>query len=202
MLYIHLQILHNTNIINPDGLAVDWVGRNLYWCDKHTDTIEVSKLNGSFRRVLLNTNLEEPRGLEAFPKRGYLFYTDWGDEPHISRVGMDGSKPERIITDNLAWPNAITIDYVTERIFWADASLDYIAMANLDGSARHVVIKEGLQHVFALSTFMNYIFWSDWEELRIWKANKFSGEKKIEIAILNHRPMDIHVFHQMRQEGK
>ncbi|KAL5005791.1 hypothetical protein ScPMuIL_016949 [Solemya velum] len=195
-----IEVLHNENIINPDGLAVDWVGRNLYWCDKHTDTIEVSKLNGSYRRVLLNTNLEEPRGLEAFPKRGYLFYTDWGDQPHISRVGMDGSKPERIITDNLAWPNAITIDYVTEKIFWADASLDYIAMANLDGSARHVVIKEGLQHVFALSTFMNYIFWSDWEDLTIWKANKFSGEKKVSIAMLHHRPMDIHVFHQMRQE--
>ncbi len=42
---------------NPDGLAVDWIGRNLYWCDKGSDTIEVSDLQGGFRKVLINQGL-------------------------------------------------------------------------------------------------------------------------------------------------
>ena len=40
------------------GLAVDWVGGNLYWCND--GAIEVSKLNGSYRTVLVNTGLEWP----------------------------------------------------------------------------------------------------------------------------------------------
>lgn len=29
-----VETLHSPTLQNPDGLAVDWVGRNLYWCDK------------------------------------------------------------------------------------------------------------------------------------------------------------------------
>ena len=36
---------------NPDGLAIDWVGKNLYWCDKGSDTIEVSDLSGRHRNA-------------------------------------------------------------------------------------------------------------------------------------------------------
>lgn len=28
------ETLHSSTLQNPDGLAVDWIGRNLYWCDK------------------------------------------------------------------------------------------------------------------------------------------------------------------------
>ena len=49
----HIKVLHNTTVKNPDGLAVDWVGRNLYWCDKKSDTIEVSQLDGKYRKVIV-----------------------------------------------------------------------------------------------------------------------------------------------------
>ena len=43
----------NTGIFSPDGIAVDWVARNIYWTDTGTDRIEVARLNGSFRKVLI-----------------------------------------------------------------------------------------------------------------------------------------------------
>ena len=156
------EILHDVTVKNPDGLAVDWVGRNLFWCDKTADTIEVSRLDGRFRKILIEDGLQEPRGLEVHPLRGYLFYTDWGEQPHISRAHMDGTNIEKIITKNLAWPNGLTIDYVTEKIFWSDASLDYISMADLDGQNQFIVMNKDLPHTFALTTFMDYIFWTDW----------------------------------------
>lgn len=68
------QTLHGSNLQNPDGIAVDWVGNNLYWCDKGADTIEVSRLDGKFKKVLLNEKelLQEPRSIALDPLRGYV----------------------------------------------------------------------------------------------------------------------------------
>lgn len=54
----NFQVIHNTTLRNPDGIAVDWIGRNIYWCDKTKDTIEVSKLNGWYRKVLISNELQ------------------------------------------------------------------------------------------------------------------------------------------------
>ena len=40
-----------TEVEHPDGVAVDWVARNLYWTDTGTDRIEVARLTGTFRKV-------------------------------------------------------------------------------------------------------------------------------------------------------
>lgn len=95
------QTLHSATLQNPDGLAVDWVGRNLYWCDKKTDTIEVSKLDGRFRKILLHEGLQEPRAIALDPSQGYLYWTDWGDKAHIGKVGLDGSQPRVIVNTSL-----------------------------------------------------------------------------------------------------
>lgn len=47
----------------PDGLAIDYVGRNLYWTDAGTSKIEVARLDGSFRRSLVTSSIEKPRAI-------------------------------------------------------------------------------------------------------------------------------------------
>lgn len=54
-----------------DGMAVDWVGKNLYWADNGKDTIEVASLSGHYRAVLVNTGLDRPRGIALDPEHGY-----------------------------------------------------------------------------------------------------------------------------------
>ncbi|ERL83604.1 hypothetical protein D910_00719, partial [Dendroctonus ponderosae] len=130
---IQIETLQASTLQNPDGLAVDWVGRNLYWCDKGTDTIDVSTLDGKHRKTLHSTDLEEPRAVALDPINRYMYWTDWGTRVHIGKAGMDGSSPKVIISKNLGWPNALTISYETSEVFWADAREDYIAVADLDG---------------------------------------------------------------------
>lgn len=64
------QLIQGATLQNPDGLAVDWVAGNVYWCDKGTDTVEVSRLDGRHRRVLLRGDLTEPRALALLPSAG------------------------------------------------------------------------------------------------------------------------------------
>ncbi|KAM4699918.1 prolow-density lipoprotein receptor-related protein 1 isoform 2-T2 [Discoglossus pictus] len=195
----NVQVLHRTGLSNPDGLAVDWVGGNLYWCDKGRDTIEVSKLNGAYRTLLVNSGLREPRALVVDVKHGYLFWTDWGDNSLIGKIGMDGTNRSVIVDSKITWPNGLTLDYVNDRIYWADAREDYIQFANLDGSNRHTVLSQDIPHIFALTLFEDYIYWTDWETKSINRAHKTTGEDKSMLISTLHRPMDIHIYHLYRQ---
>ena len=64
-----------------EGLAYDWVAKNLYWLDSKLNTIEVSTVNGSNRMILVNQNISQPRGLALDPAQDarWLFWTDWGN---------------------------------------------------------------------------------------------------------------------------
>lgn len=57
-------------VLNPDGIAVDWVSRNIFWTDTGTDRIEVARLDGSSRRVIISDDLEEPRAIALDPMNG------------------------------------------------------------------------------------------------------------------------------------
>ncbi|XP_035377067.1 low-density lipoprotein receptor-related protein 1 isoform X2 [Electrophorus electricus] len=195
----NVEVLHRTSLSNPDGLAVDWVGGNLYWCDKGRDTIEVSKLNGAYRSVLVNSGLREPRAVAVDVHNGYLYWSDWGDIPHIGRIGMDGSDWRIIIKDRITWPNGLTLDFINERIYWADAREDYIAFASLDGTNRHTVLNHDIPHIFAMTLFEDYIYWTDWETKSINRAHKTQGTNKSMLISTLHRPMDIHIYHPYRQ---
>ncbi|XP_047739334.1 low-density lipoprotein receptor-related protein 1 [Hyalella azteca] len=193
-----------SSVQSPDGIALDWVARNLYWCDKGQDTIEVSKLNGSFRKVLISKGLSEPRAIVLDPYRGNLYWSDWGEKPHIGKAGMDGSNPRVLFNGTLGWPNALTIDYPSHTLFWADANKDYIAMADLDATNfKYILSKRStqafIQHVFALTVFEDWIYWTDWKEKSVLKAHKFTGANITKVYRAINRPMDIHVFHPLRQ---
>lgn len=54
----------------PDGIAVDWIADNLYWTDADRDRIEVARLDGRYRRVLISTGMKQPRGIELVPQKG------------------------------------------------------------------------------------------------------------------------------------
>lgn len=72
----------------------------------------------------------------------YLYWSDWGDNPHIGRIGMDGTNRSVIIEDKITWPNGLTLDFINDRIYWADAREDYIEFASLDGTNRHTGNKQ------------------------------------------------------------
>ncbi len=59
-----------SGLVTTDGLAVDSVGRKVYWTDTGTNRIEVANLNGSMRKVLVWQNLDSPRAIALFHEMG------------------------------------------------------------------------------------------------------------------------------------
>lgn len=62
------QIVHRTAV--PSALAVDWIGKNLYWCDAERKTLEVSKANGLYPTILISSGLKNPSDLALDPQAG------------------------------------------------------------------------------------------------------------------------------------
>lgn len=82
-----------SGLSTAEGLAVDWIGLNVYWVDSNLDQIEVARVNGSFRRTLVAGDMSSPRAIALDPREGLLFWTDWdNNDPRIERCSMAGEQ--------------------------------------------------------------------------------------------------------------
>lgn len=194
-----------TGLSTAEGLAVDWIGGNLYWVDSNLDQIEVARVNGSFRRTLIAGDMASPRAIALDPRDGLLFWTDWDSaDARIERCSMAGE--QRTVITHVAhvrgaWPNGLTLDYTLRRVYWIDARSDSIHTVDYNGGDHHLVLRdqETLSHPFSISVFENYVYWTDWRTNAVIRANKWNGS---DIAILQRtqsQPFGVQVLHPSRQ---
>ena len=69
------QVIADYDVQTPDGLAFDWIARNLYWTDAGEHQlaparIEVARANGTSRKILIETEIDEPRAIVVDPAEG------------------------------------------------------------------------------------------------------------------------------------
>ncbi|XP_049341186.1 low-density lipoprotein receptor-related protein 1B isoform X1 [Astyanax mexicanus] len=190
-----LKVVHRTAV--PSALAVDWIGKNLYWCDIERKTLEVSKSNGLYPTVLLSSGLKNPTDLALDAQLGYMFWIDCCENPHVGRVGMDGRGQTVIVDKEIYSPSALTIDYTNKRIYWADDS--HILFANMDGSQRHKVPHDHIQGVMGLTLFEDFIYWTDGKSKSLRRAHKTSGAHAVELLNSWQAIKSITVYHPLRQ---
>lgn len=68
-------VLVSVDLYWPNGIALDVEMNKIYWCDANLDKIEVTNMDGSDRRVVLNDNLPHVFGLSLFGD--HIYWTDW-----------------------------------------------------------------------------------------------------------------------------
>ncbi|MGH0147971.1 UNVERIFIED_CONTAM: hypothetical protein FKN15_040972 [Acipenser sinensis] len=190
-----------------NGLCVRGSYRKLYWVDAFLDCLNVAELDGRFVKKLaehcVDSNnsycFENPRAVAVHPKYGYVYWSDWGYKAFIGRVGMDGTNKTAVITSKIEWPNGLTIDYTNDKLYWADAHLNYIEYSDLNGHHRHTVYDGTLPHPFSITVFEDTLYWTDWNTRTVEKGNKYDGSGRTALVNTTHRPFDIHVYHPYRQ---
>lgn len=67
-----------------------------------------------------------------------MFWSDWGENPKLERAGMNGDQTTRriIVDKEILWPNGLTVDYESKKLFWADGKCYSISAVDFDGSNR------------------------------------------------------------------
>lgn len=64
-----VQVVHKYGMTGVQGIAVDWIGRKLYFVNSAEKCLRVSELDGRFNKRLL-TDIHEPRGITVYPQKG------------------------------------------------------------------------------------------------------------------------------------
>ncbi|KAF4523621.1 hypothetical protein B566_EDAN010130, partial [Ephemera danica] len=189
-----------TNLTTPNGLAVDWIANNVYWTDTSRKVLEVAKLDGSSRKMLIHDSVDEPRALALFPRKGFLYWTDWGDSPKIERSLLDGSMRRVIVGSDLGFPNGLALDFTARRLYWADALRDRIETSDLNGRGRTQLVPEAT-HPFGLTQFGPHIYWTDWYKKSVERADKLSGKDRMSLRTDLDGVMEIRAVAASRQSG-
>uniref|UniRef100_A0A8C4PYG5 Uncharacterized protein n=1 Tax=Eptatretus burgeri TaxID=7764 RepID=A0A8C4PYG5_EPTBU len=187
--------------VSANGLAVDWIHRNLYWTDAVKKTLGVAKLDSLRRKTLFNNGLSEPSAVAVDPLKGFVYWSDWGVKAKIEKAGMNGIGRRTLVSADIEWPNGITLDLLNERLYWADSKLHSLSSVDLDGGDRRTVVQSSshVQHPFAIAIFEDMVFWLDGQSEGIFKANKFTGQGVQPVVQHLKSAQDLLVHHQLLQ---
>ncbi|XP_033230470.1 nidogen-like isoform X2 [Belonocnema kinseyi] len=168
-----------TGVASPEGIAIDWVSRNLFWADSGKSTVEVVNLETKKRKVLIKTGLVNPRGIAVHPYRGKIFWSDWNRQaPKLEWANEDGTGRQIFIQgENVKVPNALAIDWGTDELCWADAGTFTISCAQIDTRYVHVVA-ESLVYPFGVAISQNHYYWTDWKTHKIEVSLKNAGQRR------------------------
>ncbi|XP_019716212.1 uncharacterized protein nid2a isoform X14 [Hippocampus comes] len=170
------EILINSNLVSPEGLAVDVNRRLMFWVDSNPDLIERSNLDGSDRRTLFDRDLVNPRAIIVVSSTGSLYWTDWNREaPKIESASVDGQNRRVVVSEGIGLPNALTYDYSSGHICWADAGTKRLECVFPDGSRRRV-INPSLNYPFSMVYHRNHFYYTDWRRDGVITVSKDSGK--------------------------
>ena len=114
---------------------------------------------------------------------------------------MDGTGRQIFVQGGgLAWPNGLSIDYSSSKLYWTDARTDTIECVNLDGSNRKMILQT-TSNPFGLDVHNGFVYWTDWNSKDIRRA-KIDDPSSVEVLRSGLEGlMEIRVYDSMRQTG-
>lgn len=202
---LNVRAIVESDLSTTEAVALDWIGKNLYWIDSSLKQIEVASKEGLHRTTLISENISKPRSMAIDCRFGLLFWSDWeDDEPRIERATLSGDDRQAIF--NLKsiggqWPNGITLDYIKKRVFFLDAKSKEIHTVEYDGKNHKRILRnpEYLYHPFAITIYESSVFWTDWRLGSVIRADKFTGANASVFYHSSTQPFDVKIMHPSRQ---
>jgi low density lipoprotein-related protein 2 len=168
------RVLIANNIMSTEGLAYDWISRNLYLTDYNKVTV-VQTDNVMTRRDITSIQGGRLFQIVVDPNAGYIFFTDVQRPARIYRALTDGTNLTTIRSRELSMPQALAIDYQLKRLYWADANLAKIQYSNYAGNNLITLMTPILGNPVSLFVFKQYLYYVDARTSSLYKVYKYFG---------------------------
>uniref|UniRef100_A0A8C8JNS3 EGF-like domain-containing protein n=1 Tax=Oncorhynchus tshawytscha TaxID=74940 RepID=A0A8C8JNS3_ONCTS len=137
----------------PEGMAVDWMGRNVYWADTGTNRIEVA-------REIVADDLPHPFGLTQY--RDYIYWTDWNLRS-IERADKHSGLNRTMVQGHLEYVMDILVFHSSRQDGANDCSQNngncaHLCLASPSGSqcrcASHYILDSNSRNCSSPSSFL------------------------------------------------
>ena len=159
------------NLFSVEGLAYDWISKNLYFTDMNRVTV-IQVENPNTRRDII---VQQGRLFEIVvdPNVGYIFFANVQRPAKIYRAYLDGMNLTAIVQRELSMPQSITLDYQTKKIYWADSHLGKIQYSDYNG--RNIVTLSTVSTINPTSIFIQgfSLYYIDNRISTIYKTTKY-----------------------------
>ncbi|KAF6215988.1 hypothetical protein GE061_000325 [Apolygus lucorum] len=192
-----MEMIFTAGLGLVEDLSIDWITKNIYFTDSKHPHIAVCSADGRKCLSLITENLQKPRALVLDSTEGIMFFTDWGVNARITKVGMDGSDPIDFVNDGtIRWPNGLAIDHGADRLYWADGYTGKIYHDNFFGTDRKTLHIPQMKHPFSIDIFEDTIYWSDLRDHEVHSTNKLTATNYK--SLLRHAKgniLGIHIYH-------
>jgi hypothetical protein len=165
---------------NFRDMAVDWVSGNVFWTSNVDDEGQIQVVTSDSRhKAYVYRQLPELLALTTDPRSGRLY---WSTEqtPHMIQYGpMSGAgSVQTLVSTDLVQPSQLTIDFVTNRLYWTDLQLGNVESIALDGTDRKVLYSLSSAAPYGLALFEDHIFWTDLATRELVWAYKHNGTEE------------------------
>ncbi|CAK1544810.1 unnamed protein product [Leptosia nina] len=165
--------------VKLEHLALDWISKNLYFVQSRRGTIDVLNVKNVTHTKTLLRDLNKPRAVAVHPNRGYIFFSEWGRQPGISRAKTNGKDVLKFENVTVGWPNGLAVDYEEDRIYWCDAQLHQVQHANLDGQGIVTITSKFIKHPFSIVIHKEFMYLTDWKSNGLYRYNKNGGDEHL-----------------------
>ena len=110
-------------------------------------TLSLDESNTSAKLVSMAHihRMRRPTALDFDSTEDRIYWTD-ASLNTISRMFVDGSSPETLISRGVYNPYALAVDPVGRNIYWTDHYLNKIEVSRMDGSIRKTLITRDLDN--------------------------------------------------------
>lgn len=178
-------IVFVANSAYPFDLAIDPLGRLLFWSCSINDAINVTRLDSdSSIGVVVKGEGEKPRNLAVHPEKRLLFWTDISEKMRVMQALMDG-KDRVVIASDLEPLTSLAVDTTSDLIYYAHGG--HIEFTKIGGGSRQILLANNQGTLEHLSILSDYVYWFDRDSQSVERVEKKSGSSRK--VVMNNRPL-------------
>lgn len=165
------RVLIPNNIFAVEGIAYDWISKNLYFTDFNKITV-VQYDNVNTRRNIITVQ-GRLFDIAVDPNAGYLFFADVRRPAKIYRAFLDGMNVTVIKQRELAFPQSLSLDYSWKKVFWADTHLSRIQYSDYNGNNLVTLTTAPTINPISIFVYKYSLFYIDGTRATIYKTSKY-----------------------------